>query len=276
MTGMKALGRLKNQIQSLQVQLHIQHVTTLHTLNSEARGLQAQIQSKVQNLPESGCGSTRCRPVGSENNSDDSNYGDVVLLIADLIDSSYAELRLAQSAACSEGVVEGTTRNIRSYLGWMIMMGGTAETVSGSGVAYESSTCELNGCPSQDIDVQPEMKGEIPFPPHQVHFDLPLRPPTPPLPEAEGFSSTAAAPQLPSLPLPLALLPDHRSRALLVAFMMHEDATLGLVNVELRERLVGFVCTSCADNSDFTARLLNNVNLFCDEVVTSAKNTCLK
>ena len=317
-SGLKALGRLKEQIQSLQVQLHLQHVRTLHSLNSEARGLQQQLHAKLFSLPSYAQPNPAppLAPLTSHSPSPFSSSGqregraDVVVLVADLVDSSYAELRLSdlstqqheeQENYAAQWSVGGARaqallREVKAHLGWLALLG---EPDPQPPSKQKQTQEEDKKQTMTETEADAQGKDDDPLPPPPPHSpqqeqkggssmpDAPLQPPPPPLQTSSSGGGSDAQKAEPSSSAPiLALLPDYRSRLLHMALLLQGPATLTLLDVELRERLVGLALTlpmapTEADGDEEAeqvrqrqapqrAALVVAVNAFCDSIVLAA------
>ena len=279
---MAALGRLKSQIQSLQVQLHLQHVKSLHALNTEARGLQVQLLGRLQSFPTGGSVGDATPQGGSDAGTGGSPRqgkqgtaeasADIVSLVAELVDSSYAELRLVPMSLDESGASD-VRQAIHEHLGWMVMAiqptpedddeeevggegggGGGGNQEQGRGDNHQPEAEHKAGNdplhqsampPSPPPAAQASFQHEPELSEAKSAADMPPPPPTTRT-RASTTQGPGPAPKPPTLaptsPPPLALLPDFRTRALLMAFMLRSDAARSLVHEELRERLVALAC----------------------------------
>ena len=314
-SGLKALGRLKEQIQSLQVQLHLQHVRTLHSLNSEARGLQQQLHAKLFSLPSYAQPNPAppLAPLTFHSPSPFSSSGqregraDVVVLVADLVDSSYAELRLSDlstqqqeeqenyAAQWSGGGAhaQALLREVKAHLGWLALLGEPHPQPPSKQKQTQEEDKKDQTMTETAADAQGKDDNALPPPPpHSPQQeqkggssspDAPLPPPQPS--SSVGGRDAQKAEPSSSAPI-LALLPDYRSRLLHMALLLQGPATLSLLDVELRERLVGLALTlpmapTEADGDEEAeqvrqrqapqrAALVVAVNAFCDSIVLAA------
>ena len=241
----------------------------------------------------------------------------MVVLVADLVDSSYAELRLsdlspqpqpqqgeqelkendAVRGAEGSAHADALLREVKAHLGWLALLGEPQPQPQPKQKEEADAEGEEVGEEAQGKDDNPLPPPPPPTPQQEQQndsssSDMPL-PPPPPLPQpSSGSSSAQKAKAAPSSSAPvLALLPDYRSRLLHMALLLQGPATLSLLDVELRERLVGLALTlplapadadSDGDDDDEgveavrqrqapqRAALVLAVNTFCDGIVLAA------
>jgi hypothetical protein len=218
----RELNSLKDKIQKLQVQLRVQHVQALQTMNVEARGLQKQIQRQL--------------------NTDHKKSQDRALaLVADLVDASLLELRTEAEAFVSTMFTDSPSKErgvermqkdlsamVKSHLGWMLALnpGSSRLLLAGEVAATSTSTSSSNDSSHGEEEEKCESESG-----HEEKASA----------DREGTVTATA-----DIPV-LALLPDSRSKALWVASLLDLPRLSELVRREMQKKLT-FLDSACMND----------------------------
>ena len=105
------IADLQSKVKALQVQIRVQNISILQTLNAEARHLQHKLHKRLQNV-------NSLDDTTSTSTSNSSSRTPVLALLADFVDHSCENVR----DACSSGILIGLqdwTDLLADKLGWM-------------------------------------------------------------------------------------------------------------------------------------------------------------
>ena len=211
----RELADLKGKIQKLQVQLRVQHVQALQSMNLETRALQVKIQRQL-------------------NLSHKKTQDRALSLVADFIDASVHALRTETEAYVEQmfgsesargfekglsGILQMQTdlsSKVRAHLGWMLAL---------NPFACLFKPCDL--APANNFSsLGKEGEGEGGGDDEKKHSQ-----------EQQESSKDVSTKYL-------ALLPDARSRALWLSSIVDETRVRGMVEKELQQKL-GFLDSAC-------------------------------
>lgn len=122
-----SIESLKDQIKCLQVQLRVQHVQALHSLNGEAREIQKKLQQELIDVARATSidHADKNAQKSRHKNCDHNDFKMSLLsLIADFIDCSCNSLRSDIQNMGSESSLIDANPILRKHLGWMISLVG--------------------------------------------------------------------------------------------------------------------------------------------------------
>lgn len=242
-----SLDDLKDKIRLLQVQLKVQHVQALQSMNSEVVLLQGQIIKELQALPfvtsvESlFTDSARMKKAASK--TDDKDFKTSLLtLVADLIDSACHALRndlLAPLPGSGSPTtppsspvkpVSPRTR-LDSHLGWMriVLADGSSfskthlDSVAAALAEQQQAATGVASAEEEDASGNSEHADD-------TESDLNSA-------SAPAATSTEADPRSDDVSMRLALLPDYRAKTLYMASLVDIAAVHDIIGPQLLQRL---------------------------------------
>lgn len=257
---------MKTQIQSLQMQLRMQYIEALQTLNAETRDLQKRIVAEVGSTVQEVANTSELRipPIPTPSDASEEKKkkppakpvtlkDSLFSLLAEFVDSSCTSLRndlreLQEQKQVTDGAVAGLARgsllavedSIESHLGWMCSLGGSE--ISNT----EAAKCEdTEGRGDTEMGTDGLQDGQA---------DKPANETLPPPPTIVQRS------------VKLALQPDYRSKILWLAVMVDPHAVQGMVRNELAHRLQRDCITAMNEKQDDF--LIEHVTAtFCEQIL---------
>ena len=182
-----SVNSLRDKIKSLQLQLRVQHIQALQSLNSEARTMQKQLQQQLKEMvdqavrdevnqstqappPQAEAWQTKESSVQSEGVSKPAALplqASLLSLLADFVDASCNGFREDLEACAAQEQPDQLRERARGllvdHIGWMAALNlGTPGAVSSATEAVQSSVPDSNVSPVEPIAVvKPEPKPEL-------------------------------------------------------------------------------------------------------------------
>ena len=269
-----SIENLKDQIKSLQVQLRVQHVQALHSLNGEAREIQKKLQQELIDVANATSIDQVDTNVQSRKRKKDGSHTDfktsLISLIADFIDCSCNNLRSDIQSMGSESSLTDAKPFLRKHLGWMISLVGNQlveENEADDNADAEKSEVEeknidelithddidLNIKVDEDSSIIDENQSNIES---KDTNDCDSDTNTKGQVNTEEDTKEKKMKNLKSIRL--ALLPDFRSKVLWISALLDESNISNIINNELSARLNHILDEINCDNV---------VNEFCLEIM---------
>ena len=281
---------MMGQIQSLQMQLRLQYIEALQTLNAETRDMQRRIVAEVGGVVReavSGCGRPPLRrkapppPPPSDTSPDTRSQrtqGPDVLqevplkdslfsLLAEFMDSSCISLRndLRELHVANTSATQGADNPrphaasleavIETHLGWMSSLGGNAaDCASGDGGDTERSDAAEVESSEEALHGTADPVGTSM---HQDKEGAESQPPAS-APSSGGGAARRS--------VKLALLPDYRAKILWLSVMVDAPGVLGIVQNELLHRLRRD-CVTAVEGSHDSVLVEFLTDKFCESVL---------
>jgi len=265
-----SIENLKDQIKSLQVQLRVQHVQALHSLNGEAREIQKKLQQELIDVANA----TSIDQVDTNvhRHRKDGSYTDfkasLISLIADFIDCSCNNLRSDIQSMGSESSLTDAKPFLRKHLGWMISLVGNqlveeneADADAEKNEVEDKNIDELITHDDIDLNIKVDEECSI-IDENQSNVeskdisDCACDTNTNDQVNTEEDTKEKKMKNLKSIRL--ALLPDFRSKVLWISALLDETNISSIINNELSARLTHILDEINCDNV---------VNEFCLEIM---------
>ena len=245
-----SIENLKDQIKSLQVQLRVQHVQALHSLNGEAREIQKKLQQELIDVANATSIDQVDTNVQSRHKKDGHTdfKASLISLIADFIDCSCNNLRSDIQSMGSESNNNADAKPfLRKHLGWMISLVGNQlveENESDNNADAEKSEVEdkniddlithddidLNIKADEDSIIDENLSNVESKDINNCDCDTNI--------EGQVAAEDTKEKKLKNLKsIRLALLPDFRSKVLWISALLDESNISNIINNELSARL---------------------------------------
>jgi hypothetical protein len=275
--GKDCLDQLRTQIRSLQVQLRVQHIQALQSLNVETREMQKNLQNNLLDIVRENADDV---PKPTESNSIPAIgvKSSLLSLLADFIDGSCNSLRTEFTNNVMHLQKENLDKLLNRHLGWMCSLGGdggidilTKETnQDGTNNNENKNNVDENDASIDANDVSIDIdKIDI-----DIDEDSPKKTEKVKPSESTKIETEENEANEKLKSIRLALIPDFRAKTLWMSVLLDNKSVEDIILNELRPRLLRDCIVMTPTEIDATEEAATNS--FCQMIIRGISESMLE